>query len=263
MPELTYISLGWGVQSWTLAAMVALGEFPAVDLAVHADTTHEAEGTYRHAEKYTPWLESHGMKVATVTAKRAALIREDWGTGSVMIPAFSRATDGSHGQIRRQCTHDWKLAPIRQYIRGLMPPGRPQSGFVECQQGISLDEWTQMRTSDVQYIVNRYPLVERRMTRADCAAWLEAHGLDVPPKSACVFCPYHSLGSWKRLKQAGGPDWEKAVEVDSAVRSRRDPYTLYIHPARVPLEEAVRVPEDVGAVQLEMEIPCDGGACFV
>ena len=263
MAELKFLSLGWGVQSFTIAAMTALEELAPVDLAIHADTTHEAEGTYRHAEKYTPWLESRGLKVVTVTAKRAELVREDWGTGSVMVPAFSLAPDGSHGQIRRQCTHDWKLSPIRQYIRGLMPPGRPQPGYVECQQGISMDEWTRMRTSDVQYIVNQYPLVERRMARADCVLWLEARGLDVPPKSACVFCPYHSLGSWKRLKRAGGQDWAKAVEVDSAIRNRRDPHSIYIHPARLPLEEAVRIPEDVGAAQLEMEMPCDGGVCFV
>jgi hypothetical protein len=28
-------------------------------------------------------------------------------------------------------------------------------------------------------------------------------------------------------------------------------------------EEAVRIPEDVGAHQLEMEMPCDSGHCFV
>ena len=46
---LRVISLGWGVQSWTLAAMVALRELPMVDYAIHADTGHERDGTYRHA----------------------------------------------------------------------------------------------------------------------------------------------------------------------------------------------------------------------
>ena len=43
------ISLGWGVQSFTLAAMVALGDLEPVDVAIHADTTHEASGTYAFA----------------------------------------------------------------------------------------------------------------------------------------------------------------------------------------------------------------------
>ena len=34
---LKILSLGWGVQSWTLAAMAALGEIPMPDYAVHAD----------------------------------------------------------------------------------------------------------------------------------------------------------------------------------------------------------------------------------
>ena len=205
-PLVRYLSLGWGVQSWTIAAMVALGELPPVDVAVHADTTHEADATYRHAAKWTPWLEERGVGVVTVTAKRAELVREDWGTGSVMIPAFSLAPDGSHGQIRRQCTHDWKLSPIRRYIRGLLLPGQPQPGAVECLQGISLDEWHRMRTSDVKYTVNRYPLVDLRMTRADCVNWLIRQGLDVPPKSACVFCPYHSKAHWRDKQLARQPD---------------------------------------------------------
>ena len=43
MPDLTYLSLGWGVQSFTLAAMVALEEVPPIVLAIHADTPHEKE----------------------------------------------------------------------------------------------------------------------------------------------------------------------------------------------------------------------------
>lgn len=45
------ISLGWGVQSWTLAAMSALNELPRVDAAIHADTTHERGATYLFAEQ--------------------------------------------------------------------------------------------------------------------------------------------------------------------------------------------------------------------
>ena len=48
---LRVLSLGWGVQSWTLAAMAALGEIEPIDFAIHSDTRHEASGTYAHAEK--------------------------------------------------------------------------------------------------------------------------------------------------------------------------------------------------------------------
>lgn len=50
MPDkpLRVLSLGWGVQSWTIAAMMAEGELPMADFAVFADTKHEAAGTYAH-----------------------------------------------------------------------------------------------------------------------------------------------------------------------------------------------------------------------
>ena len=261
MEPLRIISLGWGVQSFTLAAMVALEELPPVDYAIHADTGHEMSGTYAHAKKWTPWLEEHGVKVVTVHGRRTEVVREDW-SNSVMIPAFTKDNlTASKGQVRRQCTHDWKIVPIRRFIRTIIP--NPKPGAVESWQGISLEECSRMRTSDVAYIVNVYPLVDRRITREGCVAWLQAHNLDVPPKSACTFCPYKSINSWKQLKRIGGPDWEEALAVDEAIRSKRPNHSLFLHPALKPLAQAVSIPEDFGAAQLEMDIPCDGGVCFV
>lgn len=257
---LRVLSLGWGIQSWTLAAMAALGEMPPIDYAIHADTTHEMQGTYEHARKWGPWLGEHGVTVVTVQGKRTDVV-EHAGVASVMIPAFTTDPEtGSQGQVRRQCTHDWKLAPIRKFLR---TQADPKPGAVEMVLGISLDEWARMRSSDVKYVNNTYPLVDQRMTRAACVAWLQSKGLDVPVKSACTFCPYHSLGNWKRMKQAGGPNWEEAVTVDDSIRWKRPKFALFVHPARKPLPEAVSVPEDFGAEQMEFEMPCDGGVCWV
>ncbi len=265
---LRIISLGWGVQSWTLAAMAALGELPPVDYAIHADTTHEHEKTYIHAAKWTPWLEDRGVKVMTVRGKpeRTSVVNV-YGTGtkSVMIPAFTtdRQT-GSRGQVLRQCTHDWKIMPIRAAIRRILADEgiKRGPGGVQSIQGISLDEWQRMRDSDVKYIKNVYPLVDLRITRAGCVAWLESHGLDVPPKSSCVFCPYKSIASWKTLKRVGGDDWDHAEAVDVNIRDKRPKAALYVHPGRKPLAESISIPEDFGAEQMEFEMPCDSGHCF-
>jgi len=260
---LRVLSLGWGVQSWTLAAMAALGEIPPVAFAIHADTTHEAAGTYTHAAKWAAWLEERSVKVVTVQGKRPDVVMEEW-SDSVMIPAFTkdRAT-GRKGQVSRQCTHDWKISPIRKYIRTMI--SRLSPGAVESVQGISFDEWQRMRTSDVRYITNTYPLVDMGISRAGCVEWLGRHHLDVPVKSACVFCPYHSIAVWKQLKKAGGSDWERAVAADLAIKDTSTVALRYLHPALRPLPEAIRIPEDHGATQLEMDLeaPCDGGYCFV
>jgi len=262
---LKILSLGWGVQSWTLAAMAALDEIPKPDYAVHADTTHEMQGTYSHAEKWTPWLEEHGIPVVTVQAANANVVVYR-STASVMIPAVTVENQTlEKGVAKRQCTKEWKIAPLRRFARSII--GKTSPDCVEMWMGISLDEWQRMRDSGTQYIKNVYPLVDQRLSRSYCVAWLEEHGLDIPPKSACTFCPYHNKDYWKKMKQAGGADWDEAVAVDEVIRDKgkgsgKD-FQLFIHSSGLPLEEAVRIPEDYGAHQIEMEIPCDSGHCFV
>ena len=264
---LTYLSLGWGWQSWTLVCMMALGELPRTDRVVHADTTHERAATYEFARRWTPWLAERGIEVVTVSGARTDVTRPDWGIGAVMIPAFSVSkADGTWGQVKRQCTHDWKIMPIRRYIREEMRRQgiKRAPGSVESWMGISTDEWQRMRTSDVAYISNVYPLVDRGMTRADCRRWLEAHGLPVPPKSACTFCPYHGLDAWRDLKRQGGRDWKEAVHVDQEIRGMRDDHVLYVHPRRRPLDEDVQPANDDGVLAREygLEQPCDSGYCW-
>ena len=167
--------------------------------------------------------------------------------------------------MRRQCTQDWKITPLHRFARSII--GKTSPGSVEMWMGISLDEWHRMKDSRAKYIANRYPLVERRLSRAYCVAWLEEHGLGIPPKSACTFCPYYNKDYWKRMKQAGGADWDEAVTVDKNIRSMGKgaglAYELFVHASGLPLEAAVRIPEDYGAKQLELDIPCDSGHCFV
>ena len=272
MPLITYLALGYGVQSWTIAAMIALGELPPIDVAVHADTGHEATGTYDHARKWTPWLEQHGVNVVIVKPHDNAVLSTAWGTndpdGHVQIPAFSqdKLDHSKQGQIPRQCTRYWKIQPIHRYIRTLLPQGQPKPESVHSWQGISWDEYHRVRTPDVQYIKNVYPLIElapTRMTRADCIQWLNKHHLDVPPKSACVFCPFHRSSQWKQMKRDSGPDWDQAVEVDNLIRDVRRKHHLYIHSSKLPLAKAVDIPEDHGGTQMELDLlPCDSGMCF-
>lgn len=215
------LSLGWGTQSFTLAAMAALGELPPLEAAVSADTTHEREATYAFAERWTPWLEERGVRVVTVRPE-AAPLSDQWG--GVAIPAYT-----GDGQIKRQCTGEWKLRPIRQWLRA-----NRRGRTVDLLMGISLDEHQRMRDSDVRYIRNLYPLVDRRMTRGDCVLWLERRGLEVPPRSACTFCPFQSSRDWAALSAR---DRLLAIEADEAIRLARPPDPLFVHRACRPLVE--------------------------
>ena len=150
----------------------------------------------------------------------------------------------------------------------MLPHTPPRPGDIQLILGISWDEALRMKDPDVQYITHEYPLVDKRIRRVDCIRWLEEHDLEVPPKSSCVFCPYHSKNAWHDLKRQEGPDWDHAVEVDSLIRHKRakgEGLELFIHPYRRPLEKAISIPEDVGAKQLMLgdgDPTCDSGFCF-
>jgi hypothetical protein len=258
------LSLGWGVQSFTLAAMSALGKLDQLDLAIHSDTRFERQGTYAFASEWTAWLESYNLRVLTVSSgelKRNVTRQLPKGTHEVQIPAFTYSTGGGSGQIRRQCTQEWKVRPFRAEVRRWLPRGVQ----AEVWLGISADEFQRARTADVRYIRNRFPLLELNMTREDCKTWLRNHDLPVPPKSSCTFCPYHSRPAFAELKRAAGADWEQAVKIDAEIRDKRPPFQLFVHPARIPLAQAVDIPEDHGYVQtgFDPEGRCDEGVCWV
>ncbi len=251
------ISLGWGVQSFGLAAMSALGVLPTVDVAIHADTMHERSATYEFASRWTPWLESHGVQVVTVKPQRCtSSIVDEWG--GVFIPAYTIGS-GIYGQLRRQCTHEWKIRPIRRWLQD-----NRQGEPVELWLGITLDEVQRVRPSDVKYIHHRWPYLEpefwggRMLRRSDVVRWLRENNLEVPPRSACYFCPYHSDREWRDLKLRGDGDWERAVAFDGAIRKMRPPFDLFVHQSRKPLVEVdLRDERDHGQLTL-WENECDG-----
>ena len=251
------ISLGWGVQSFALAAMSALGELPPVDAAIHADTTHERRETYEFAARWTPWLEERGVMVVTVNDGRRTVL-DSWS--GITLPVYSTWPDGKlSGMMRRQCTGDWKVAPIKRWLQA----NRDGAG-IEMWIGITLDEWDRMRTSDVQYISNTYPFIEmldRPWTRGMAMRWLQDNDLEIPVKSSCVFCPYHDHATWREIKLSENGDWERAVAVDRAIRNRRANFTCYVHRSFAPLEDVdLRNEQDHGQLELWGE-ECTG-MCF-
>lgn len=253
MTNLIVLNLGWGVQSFTLVAMSAVGELPQIDFAIHADTTHEQQATYEFAAKYTPWLSNRGVKVITVTGVNTEVVKNQKETP---LPAFTLSLSGKQGQLRRQCTDHWKIRPIRKYLRDTY--GKP---MVNQWLGISLDEVERVRDNDVKWINNVYPLLDLRMTRADCVRWLIGKGLDIPPKSACVFCPYKNKQAWQYLKSVPA-DYEHACLADEAIRNTRPPYPLFVHPQRKPLRKIdLRSQTEQGQLELWSE-ECTGN-CFL
>ena len=47
---------------------------------------------------------------------------------------------------------------------------------------------------------NRFPLIEREMTRKDCIDFIQICGLPLPVKSGCWFCPYQPVREFRKLR---------------------------------------------------------------
>ena len=99
----------------------------------------------------------------------------------------------------------------------------------------------------------RFPLFELEMTRRGCLTYLaEVAPERVVPRSACVFCPYHTDAEWRRLRDTDPDGWARALEIDDAMRNgalcaQGLDSAMYLHASRRPLREApIDTPESRG-----------------
>ena len=250
------LSLGAGVQSTTLALMAAhgaLGEMP--DCAIFADTGWEPKAVYEHLAKLKDAL-PFPIYIVSAGNLRDDVIQRNNTTGQkfAAVPWYMRSKDGKQSMGRRQCTAEYKLRPIQKKIVELMG-GKRSKGGTEVWVGISTDEIMRMKPSRVQYIVNRWPLIEKRMNRNDCVRWMESYGWSAP-KSSCIGCPFHSNEEWRVLTPK---EFADAVEVDRAIRHQSGAKgEQYMHRSLKPLEEIdFRTAEEMGQLNMFLN-ECEG-----
>lgn len=241
---LRVISLGAGVQSSMMALMFAEGELePMPDCAIFADTQAEPSHIYAWIDWLTPRL-----PFPTYIVTRGSL-KEDIYQSIVdksrvaSPPFFTKDEKGKRGMLWRQCTTEYKIAPITKKIRELMGlkfrQRAPKGVLVEQYIGISYDEAIRQKPSRVPWIKHSWPLVEREIRRHDCLTWMASRGYPAPRKSACTFCPYHDNETWYGMKMGDPEAWADAVRMDEAIRDgiRSTSAKLFIHRDLVPLTE--------------------------
>lgn len=262
------ISLGAGVQSSTMALMAAAGEItPMPKCAIFADTQAEPKSVYI----WLDWLEKQlPFPVHRVTAGSieidALRIRErkdklgHWCRSG--IPHYSINADGSHGHGPRQCTHDFKLIPLAREQRRVMKEVGVKHAIIWI--GISTDEASRIKPSRVRYSTHRWPLIENEMARRHCLTWMKTHGFPTPPRSACVFCPYHSNKEWRRLKDEEPEDFQRAVQFEQKYQAAKaqtlllKPFVPWLHNKRIPLDQVdFSTEEERGQINL-FNNECEG-----
>lgn len=245
-------SCGGGTQSAAIAALIVRGDLPKPAVAVIADTGREASSTWRY---YSSTLQPELARVGVDLVRlEHSFDGSGWNTVDLyggadkdtpLMPMFTRT-----GQVRKYCSNEWKSRPAERYLRSI---GISSASIMI---GYSIDELHRMRHSEPGAKWRHvYPLVDLRMTRADCIATVARMGWPEPPRSSCWMCPYRSDDEWRLLRDQEPEDFAKAVELERDVKSRDS--DLWLHRSAVPLD---RVDFDTRHDDL-FEVPCTDG-CF-
>ncbi|WP_040703336.1 hypothetical protein [Nocardia takedensis] len=258
-PMLRLLSLGAGVQSTTLALMAVRGElddFGRLDGAIFADTGWEPPAVYSQVERLEAEFGQVGIplhRVGNGNLRRDSL---DPDHRFVSIPYYTLAPEGTtireeitetdpdgytvivghrerlatrrerEGLGRRQCTSEYKIAPINRAVRMLL--GAPAPRYLRVPKGRYAEQWIGFSTDEIQrvndrrenkYTTKRFPLLELGMSRTDCERYLRRTGWGHTVKSACIGCPHHRNPYWRDLRDNHPTEWADAVAFDRSIRS--------------------------------------------
>jgi hypothetical protein len=261
------LSFGAGVQSTTLLRMMIHNEVERAEHVIFADTGWEPLAVYDHLKAMQIECENADMQFHVVSGGN---IRDDSLNADhrfASMPLHVLGKNGKPAIARRQCTNEYKLKPLlnkQREIAGLKSGQRNKQHLITTIIGISWDESQRMRDAAFSWIKNEYPLVNMKMTRRDCLAWNEKNGYALPPRSACLGCPYHSNNEWRNIKDNDPLGWADVIDFDERIRSdeaisqRLFEGRAYLHPKRIPLVEVdLRTEEDRGQLNM-FEMECEG-----
>lgn len=224
------------------------------------------------------------------------------GSRSIGIPV---RMNGNGAPGRRSCTYDFKIAVVDKWIKEqvLKRPVESREDRIQAflvnalvaptfalaiaksdavhehmpikvqvGLGISLDEIERMKPNMDQDTVawkeNVFPLlteVPRPLTRIDCMQVIASAGLAVPPQSACIFCPFHTLAKWQRMRQEEPDQFWRAADLEAFINRKRaalglDP--VWLCRKLKPLAEATTALHQSSLFD-ETPDACESGYCMV
>lgn len=214
-----YLSFGGGVNS--VALMLWLIEHDIEFEAVFADHG----GDYPETYEYVDMLIAKGYEI-TVLKPRYNIRGEDRDLYGEFYEY--KVCPGHH----RWCTSRYKVIPIKNYVQ------KPCFLFL----GIAAEEAHRAkRNKEYEFgIVRDYPLIDHNINRHGCVEIIKRHGLPVPPKSGCFFCPFQKASEIRELYHRCDDLFDKALELEKRNIERNKEkgkkQSGYLHISNRPLE---------------------------
>lgn len=231
------LSFGAGMQSTALALMAcensqaAKPPFPLVpvyDEVVFCDLGFEPPWVLRQMKFTQRACERAGIPFRVLDAPLYKDFVENFGERrTISIPWWTLGNDGHKSKMPRNCTIDYKVNLISKHIRwdllGYKKGQRLRAEdrkAHEMHMGFSAEEIRRCKESPNPMLVNKFPLVEMGLTRADNYAYIkDVWGLDTKA-SACCFCPFHQNYFYHYLKANLPETYKKLVDVDNLLKDK-------------------------------------------
>jgi 3'-phosphoadenosine 5'-phosphosulfate sulfotransferase (PAPS reductase)/FAD synthetase len=204
MQQKTIISLGAGVQSSALVIMAIKGNIHA-DYAIFCDTGSERQETYQYLkEVLLPFADQHSFRLITIKYDSEYNTRQkplhQWYFDDGSLPF----------RINRGCTDNWKIRPFRRYLKQY-----EQDGAIIL-LGFSLDDVHRMKESDNPKYPNRFPLIDKKITRQELITkWFPKWNVPVPPKSGCFMCPFQRKTEWLSLRDNHPEQFQFSIQLEN------------------------------------------------
>lgn len=207
-----FISFSGGVESTTMCILYGKGA-----KAIWCDTGAEHTKMYERMELVEQKLKKlHGEGFEIIRIKPEAKLKGQMISNlldAVVVQKFMPSS------MARYCTRQFKIEPIDKFLK--------QQGECELMIGLNADEqaregnWGLM--ANVKYL---YPLQDDGLSRSDCEAILDIHGLHprFPAymlRGGCSMCFYKSEKEYKALWYLDRPEFDKMVEFEDRYQDNR------------------------------------------
>lgn len=149
----------------------------------------------------------------------------------VSVPFWTIGEDGSKAKLRRNCTIDKKILAVQKYVRwellGYSKGQHLKKEDVQAHEmhiGFSWEERRRMFDSYNPMFINKFPLVDMGVERADNYKYIfEKWGLETKA-SACCICPFHQNYYFKYLKENHEEHYNAVVRLDELLEEKQ-PFT--------------------------------------
>lgn len=238
---LEILSFGAGMQSTALALMscenahakrkgeqIPYPQVPIYDLVVFCDLGFEPPWVMKQVEFARSACEQAGIWLKVLESPLYADFMENFGERrAISIPWWTLGDDGHKSKMPRNCTIDYKVGAISKFVRWEVLGYKKGQRLLDkdkkahrMHMGFSFEEKRRCKDSPNPMFVNRFPLVDMELIRADNYAYIkDVWGLDTKA-SACTFCPFHKNYFFKYLKENELEAYRQLISVDELLRDK-------------------------------------------